>query len=190
VNDGYVDVVLRSGCKITKGTTALTSGIADFDIDTAILVINDVYLTSGGTSYPLERVSLPELNMLRLNAPAASPPRLYAVDSSMWSVYPTPTAADTLTLFYIARPTALSNSGDLPSAVPAEFRKLIEWYALAEGADYDDDQSTGIGKTYRDQYEDGLRRMNRLLSRRGGSRLPRIKIGSRRLVAHDNSTYP
>lgn len=184
-----MDVVLRSGCKITKATTTLASGTADYSLDSGILALRDVYVSSAGTAYPLERVALPALNLMQLNAPASSPPTVYAVDSSMITLYPTPAAADILTMYYVARPTALSAAGDLPSDVPAEYRKLIEYYALAEGADFDDDASTGIGKTYREQYEAGLRRMIGLLKKRGGSRLPRVKVGLSRTVAHDNSRY-
>lgn len=115
---------------------------------------------------------------MRRGSPAApAPTRYYALaghDTIMF--YPTPGTADELTLYYVPKPSEMSTGTDDPSldsfgGIPSEWHKAIELYALAEGADYSDDGSSGIGAAYSVRYEDFIRKMRGDLRRRGGTRL-------------------
>ena len=85
------------------------------------------------------------------------------------------------------RPTALSATADVPSDVPAEFHKAIEFYALREAADYDDDQSSYLGRYYDQQYTAWITRIKKAIWQKGGSKLPVAQMKGRRRVPTDPS---
>lgn len=189
VNEGVTDFLLRTRLKVSPATMTLTSGEDDYTLPTGILQIIDLYTTSGGNSYRLERVTPFEiLELRRASGSTDSPARRYAVaGSNLLMVYPTPDAADTVTLYYVPRPATLSSGSDTPSEIPSEFHKAIELFALAEAADYDDDQTSAQGQRYRDEYEKWVQRARRAVTLKGGSRLAPTQVGRRRFVPHDSS---
>jgi len=89
-------------------------------------------------------------------------------------VWPTPSESGTITVYYVPRPATLSSGSDTPSEIPAEFHKLVEWYALAEAADYVDDESSGMGALYLQRYEKGIREALKAVSRKGGKLAPNV----------------
>lgn len=182
INEGYTDVLLRTHCKVAKATMTLTVGSGDYTLDTGILTTIDVYLTSTGTDYCLERATPPEILAARRNSSSNIPYRYAVAGANLLMLYPTPSTADTLTIYYVPRPTALTAGTDTPSDVPAEQHKLIEWYALWRMADYDDDGSSQQGERYRGMYEGGLREFRRLIQRKGGSRLAPATLRTRRRI--------
>lgn len=195
VNDAYVDVVRRTNCKVQSATASLTSGTKDYTLTTlfsSVMKLIEIYVTSSGSDYKLARTTPDKIVSMRLSSSAnVSPAQYYAVAGDLLMIYPTPAAADTVTAYYVKQPTALSVSSDSPSDVPTEYHKLLEWYALAEAGDYDDDQSSAQGERYRQRYEFELVRMKRDLALRGDNRLPRVKTNPRRFpVPNDHSVYP
>ena len=193
VNEGYEDILLQTHCKVLGCTMTLTSGTNDYTLDTDILSILKIYNSASSINYYMERVTLGDIVDMRRagNSGAVPPARYYAVaGSNLLTVYPTPGSGETLTVYYVPRPTALSASSDVPSDVPAEFHKAIEFYALREAADYDDDQSSYIGRYYDQQYVAWIQRIKKNVLQMGGSRLPRAVLNrTRRLssVPHDPS---
>lgn len=187
VNEGMEDVLLQTHCKVRGCTMPLTSGTTDYTLDTDILQIKSVY-TSGGVV--LERLELTDLlDLRRSSSSGAAPSRYYAVaGSNLITVYPTPGTGESLTVYFVPRPTAMTSSSDTPTDVPAEFHKAIEFYALREAADYDDDQSSYIGRYYDTQYKEHIQRIKKMVFMKGGSRLPvsRLRRGYSTL-AHDPS---
>lgn len=180
LNEGYTDVLLRTHCKVGTTTLNLTAGTGDYTLAASILTTLDLYLTSGGTNYRFERSTPQEILSYRLNA-ATSIPRCYAVaGANLLMLYPVPLSADTLTIYQVAAPTALSAGTDVPSDVPAEQHKLIEWYACWRGADYDDDSTSNQGDRYKTMYLDGIKEFRRLIQRKGGSRLAPARLRGRR----------
>lgn len=161
------------------------AGTSDYTLDTGILEILDCYTTSNSQNYPLQRVTLSEIIRMRQASPSSSSPiRYYAVQGgNLFAAYPTPTASGTVTVYYVPRPATLSSGSDTPSEIPTEFHKLVEWYALAEAADFDDDGSSGVGQGYLARYEKGIREARKALTLKGGTRLaPNIPGRRRRLV--------
>lgn len=197
LNDAVIDVLLRTRCYVTTATMSETSGTGDYTLDTGLLVANKAYVTASGTDFPMEPMGIDELIDLRLNATSASPARFYAVQGTLVSVYPTPSAADTVTIFYVPRPTAMSSGANDPSTatyggIPAEFHVGLELYAQWKMGSQSDDASSGQGARYKQDYEEFLRRMKRQLTHKLGAKLPRARVGraSRLSVRHDNSRYP
>ena len=185
VNEGYEDVLLRTRCKVRRATIALTSGTYDYSLPTGVLTILELYNTSASVDYPMERLSLQEL-LERRRATGTAPARYYTTDGDLLTLYPTPGTGESLTVYYTPRPTALSATADSPTDIPAEFHKLLEWYALVEGAEYD--QSAGNGLTSLARYENGIKMLRKYARLRGGTRLAPIPLGRRRRYAqHDPS---
>lgn len=182
VNEGVVDVVLRSRCKVSRADLALTAGSNDYSIDTDILRVLEMTIASGTQTYSMERKTVDEILRLRKAGPGTSPARFYAVaGSNMLMVYPTPGANEEITMYYVARPTTLATGSDSPNDIPSEYHKLVEWYALSEGADYDDDTSSGQGSMYLAKYEAGLARLKKSIVLKGGTRLAPARPGRRRM---------
>lgn len=191
LNEAYEEIQLEVHGKVSSGTQALTSGQSDYTLDTAILAILKIYNSASSTSYLMERVPLGDLiDMRRAGTTAGLPPaRFYAIESNLLSVYPTPGSGETLTYYYVPRPTAMSASSDTPSDLPSEYHKALEWYALREGADYDDDQSSYLGRYYDQKYQEFLTKIKRWRVAKGGSRLPRATLTRDRTqyLPHDRS---
>lgn len=195
VNEGVLDVIMRTRSPVHGASAALTSGAGDYDLDTAIIELLDPYIitSDGAINQMVVRVAPREIIEMRRSATAnVSPAQYYALaGANKLMVYPTPSAADTFAYYYVPRPSTLSLSSDAPSDIPAEWHKLVEWYALSEGGDYDDDQSSAQGERYRQLYNDGLKRFIRQIAMKAGRRLPRAQIRPNRVViSHDRSRYP
>ena len=197
-NQAVVNVLRRTKCYVVSATTSLTAGTGDYTLDADILLSTNVYLTSQGTSWPLERISTEELLDLRhQNVSASSPVQYYALNgANMLMVHPIPSSADTLTFYYVPRPAALTTGTDDLSGstfgIPAEYHKAVEFYMCAEAADDDDDQSSAQGQRYRDLYDKEMLRSVNGIRWKLGPYNPRARVGAHRRSQrrHDNSVYP
>lgn len=187
--------VLRQPPYVYVTSQTVTPGAnADYTIAASILVIVEAYFTASGSNYDIERVSLADIIRLRkATSAAAGPARYYAlVGSNKLAFYPTPGAADTLTVYYVPVPTAMSTSGHDPSdatygGIPVDYHDLIARYAMARLASFDDDASSAQGSRYWQEFNTGLAEMKRELHRRGGRRLPRARLNTRRVFPSDPS---
>lgn len=173
INDGVVEVVSETKSKVAAATAAITAGTADYTLDTAILRILWIQNADG---YELEPAAPDDILRRRLNA-TADVTRRYAVDgANMLLLYPTPAATSTLSIRYVPRPVTLAAGGDTPTEIPAEHHRAVTWYALWQGADYDDDQSSAQGARYQQLFEQELARMRARLQKKRGRRLPRAQV--------------
>jgi hypothetical protein len=180
LNEAYEEVLTKTHCKVRPATMAFTAGSAQYSLPTQILAIHEIYSTQDSDGHTLERTTLQELARYRqMDSTASAPSLYYVVDGDLLELWPTPGEDEAMTLWYIPRPTALSNSGDVPSDIPAEWHKLLEWYALAEGAEYDNHAPSSYGMQWRALYEKGLRDLRASLKYRGGARPARAKWGQR-----------
>lgn len=177
---------------------------ADYTLGSDILEIVDIDTTpSGSVAYGLTRLSVGEIRQLRRNTGvAAISPTLYysLAGASTLMFYPTPGASDVFTLYYVPVPTALSVSSDDPSTaslggIPVAFHKAIEYFALSEAADANDDESSQKGLKYFQLYQDQVKKIRRALRRKGGNLMPLARVGPQgprgriRNVNHDNSIF-
>lgn len=188
LNRGVRDILRRTHCYVTSMT--LTPGAtADYTLTSSVLSI--VAIDSADS---LERVPVQEILRLRNQSTSSSPARKYALAGAttlMW--WPTPAATDTMTVYYVPAPTAMSSASHDPSSItyggiPEDYHELIARYAMARLASFDDDASSAQGARYREEYEKGLKEMKAQLVRRGGVRLGRAVLGRRTTVPHNNST--
>jgi len=198
-NDAVIDILQRTHCYIALSTMAMTPGTGDYDLDSDILAIEDMYLSSSGSNSRVRRLSTTDLLGLRVDSVNSSPAQVYAVNgANMLMVYPTPLQADTLTIYYVPRPTPLANPTDDPSVagfggIPPEFHYGLELYMMWKAAAMFDDESSSNGESYRREYlgdptappgteqRDGfVGTMKKNMRRKGGKHLAGILLPSKR----------
>lgn len=184
VNRGYIDVLVKSRCKITTATMALTPGAYDYTLATSLLAVNEAFVTDvqQTVTYRLEHVSPQEILDYRVGTQfAGAPPvRFYAVDGhDLLMVYPTPDAADTITIYYTARPDTLTQDSDEPSDVPVEWQTTIEMYACWQAGQYQNDVASQNGQTYLAMYFQELRNLKKASLKMAGRRLSPAVVGHR-----------
>jgi len=198
-NDAVVDMLERTHCYIAISSMTMTPGTGDYSLDADILAIEDMFLTSGSSNFRVRRMSTTDLINLRLFSVTTSPTQMYAVNgANMLMVYPTPLQADTLTIYYVPRPTPLANPSDDPSlagfgGVPSEFHYGLELYMMWKAAAMFNDESSSNGESYRREYlgdptappgaeqRDGfVGTMNKNMRRKGGKHLAGILLPSKR----------
>jgi len=192
VNNSYADVASETRCFQRTATTAMTSGIGSYTLDASVLHIELLTVTqAGGTAfYPLVECQLDEiLNFRALNASAAGPSRRYClVGLNQLEVWPTPSAADTMTFWYSYLPTYLVADSDLPAIVEPHASNLLTYGPLVQGAEWKRDIMV-LGQ-YQAQYQSSLQAFQRYLNRKAGA-YPETFPTLTRLqpfAAHDPST--
>lgn len=188
--------ILRQAPYIYMTSQTVTPGAnADYSLAASVLVMNEAYFTSGGTNFDLERVSLQEIiRMRKASTTAVGATRWYAlVGGNKLAFYPTPAAADTMTMYYVPAPTVMSADANDPATatygpIPVDYHDLIARYAMARMASFADDQSASQGTRYWQEFNEGLMVMKREIHRSGGRRMRRARWGSsRRSVPSDPS---
>ena len=158
-NDAVVDMLRRTHCYIVCGTITLTANVADYRLPSSIIAIDDVYMTSSGANFRVRRQTTTDLINMRLYQTTTSPVQMYALNGvDMLMVFPTPIQADTLTVYYVPKPTALASPTDDPSTstlggIPTEYHYGLELYMMWKAGDAFDDESSQSGESYRLQYE-------------------------------------
>lgn len=184
-NDAVRDVLLRTKVKVVSRTVALTVGSVDYTLDDEVLLIRAAYVSGEA---PMERVSPDEMDWLRAASPSTSSPvRRYALDGNdLFMVYPSPASATTVNMRVVFKPTEMSADTHDPSnatygGIPVEFHPVLADYMFWKAASHDDDGSSAQGTRYKEQYEEGLGRIRKVVSLKGG-RLPRARVGKRRLT--------
>ncbi len=181
INEGYQDVLLKTGCWVVADVTALTAGVEDYTISQGIYKVVNLTLNSGGTDYELDRYTPAEILLMRLNSTEQATPFAYATAGyNLLLLYPTPAADGTITLYYVPTPTTLVDDDATPVLVPPEWHKLIEWYGCWRAGDYDDDASSQQGDRYRGMYFAGVNDFRRVLRQQGGSRPAPARLRGRR----------
>lgn len=158
-NDAVIDMLLRTHCYISTTTLNLASGTGDYQLDSGILAITDLYQTSSGAQFRLRRLASTDLINLRLFSVATSPVQMYATDgANLLMLYPAPqNSTDTLSFYYVPKPTPMSSGTHDPSnttygGIPTEFHYGLELYMQWKAGDAFDDATSGQGETYRREY--------------------------------------
>lgn len=197
LNEAVNDVLMETRCYIAAATISLPLAVGDLTLDTSILALNDVYSTSSGNNYQLDRVPPDYILQMRQGSVAVSGPlRYYALNgANVLMIHPTPSSVlDTISIYYVPRPTPMTVGTHDPSVntyggIPSEWHKAIELYALWQGGDYADDETSQQGATYFQEYQTWIRRIRQERDRRGGRRMGQIIPGRRRRtpVPHDPS---
>lgn len=192
INGAYFQATVETGANVVNATMALTADTNSYTLPTDVSRIVEMYVipVSQPQWAPLEQVSLHRMLQWRQGGQAAattgSVTHYCLVGLSEFEVWPTPTTADTIKIYYVQLPTPLSDDGDLPILPEPYASKLLEYGALAEGADYRSDPSEF---EYRQLYEGWIAKFKSHLARKHGEGPGQLEIyGRYQLVPHDPST--
>ena len=186
VNDGVKHVCSQVRPNIKSTTATLTAGKYDYsmatDLSVNALAINEVYSQDFSSTvwYQLHRQTPQQILNLRVGTQfQGSPPvRWYAVNGfDTLMVYPTPIAADVLTIYYQPVPAVLALTGDSPTDIPSEYHKTVEFYALAEAGAYINDAPSQNGQAFRLLYQQELILLKKSFRQRGGLTLAPAVVG-------------
>lgn len=184
--DAVYDFLTETHVRLVATTINLTAGTGDYSmlvLSSTIMEIADLYYTSGGQIYGLERVNLQAILDMRRTTSALDRARYYALEGDMFAVYPTPAANDTLTAYAVIKPTALGNdSNDLAAAsfggIPVQYHPTLLAYVLMRGARYEGSRiNPKQGPEYEDNYKKEIAKARKKIRSMGGRSLPGISAG-------------
>lgn len=203
VNEAILEILLRTHCTVETGEMAVTAGTWQYQLDTDILAIRDLWREDAAADVsPVVRVSEQEILDLHRFSPGgdAADVRYATTGSNLLLVWPTPSSAYEFKLLYVPRPTPLSDAAHDPSTssfgrIPSEFHKAIEYYALWQGAEYDENQPAQGGERNRALFENYLAAIIRpAMKRKGGVELGQVRrkswrSRSRSTLQRENDRY-
>lgn len=197
-NEAVVDVLLRTHIYINIGDLALTSGTAEYRLDSAILAIdNGRGSTPAGVGH-YRLVGLADMITVQASNPvSASYEKLIAIEGDLLIVSPTPSSSESLRFFYVPRPTAMSSDSHDPSTstyggIPTEYHRALEYYMLWQGAEYDDKRAAMTPQEYFKAYLGECREVIRGRNRKRGRGLLPARVGypGHYGIGHRNDQYP
>lgn len=194
INQVYAQACIETEAVVSTATMSLTAGTASYTLPTQVVRIKAMYVTpvGGAQSQPMLQTTLDYI-LRRRQASGGVGAALgyvthYAVlGSTDIEVYPTPQSADTITIYYVGLPTALSGNTDLPSALQEPYAsKVLEYGALAEGGDFKGDPMTD---EYRAMFQLWLSKLKTQITRKAGSQPGQFRVFPDHMFPpHDPST--
>lgn len=195
LNQVYADVCIELEANVDQTTATLTANTSSYDLSTlasAVVRIKQMYVTSASVQYaPLQLVTLDQILTWQQagggNAVANGVSRYYSLTGlNRIDFYPTPQAADTLTIWYVKQPTALSGNTDLTILPEPYASKVLEYGALAEAADFKGDPSE---QEYRQLFEVWKQRLKAHMTRRASGQPGQFNVFPAKVFPpHDPST--
>lgn len=192
VNQVYAMVCVETEAVQTVATMTLTAATGSYTLPTGIVRVKGMQIAPVGQNSknaPLRVVSLEQIMQMRAGGSPTDggTPTSYAVTGyNGLEVFPTPQAADVITVYYVAQPTALSSASDVSVLQEPYSSKLLEYGALAEAADFLHHPSE---QEYRQLFEGWMQRFRAHLRRKAGAGTLQFRVvGTSPYVPHDRST--
>lgn len=150
INQAYAEVCVETEANVSSATMALTAGTGSYSLPSGIARIKQMILTPAGASQaqpPLIRTTLDEILMRRQSGGDVQNAGDYVthyavVGLNQFEVWPTPAAADVITVWLVALPTALAADGNVPILQEPFASKLLEYGALVQAGDFKGDPAT------------------------------------------------
>ena len=159
----------------------LVAGTASYTLPSSVARIKQIIAQLAGTTgntAPVKQVGLEKILSMRRNvgvSPVTGTITHYALFGlSDLEVFPTPTSADTLTIYCVALPTALSANSDVPILTEPYASKLLEYGALVEAADYVKDPFGYLA--YDMKYQEWMQRFRADLNRKRGGQTEQFEL--------------
>lgn len=178
INRAYAQVCVETEANVVADTMTLTSGTSSYTLPAGIARIKQMVVKpAGSTQYnpPMIRTTLDEiLNRRQFGGDTSSttsgaiiPQSTHyaVVGLNQFEIWPTPSAADVITLWLVALPTALSANGDVPILQEPYSSHLLEYGALVHAGDFKGDPATA---DWQNSYGDWMARYIDHLKQRPG----------------------
>lgn len=169
INQVYVDIAMETRYLQTSGTAMMTQDSGSYSMPNGVLHIMELVLTDESQQVypPLVQKSLDQVLRYRQFNTAVGPPRIYALaGQNQLEVWPAARSTDVLTFWYSYLPDELVADGDV-SDLPEPFgSKLLEYGALAQGAEYMKDPLLG---EFQGMFQSWMAKFQRFQNRRQGN---------------------
>lgn len=200
-NEAVVKVLLLTHIYMKIGTADLTSGQAEYRLDSDILAIDDGKGSTPAGIGEYEVIALDEM-IRRQSAGVASPSwrKALTIEGDLLIVSPTPETDETLTFYHVPRPTEMSSDSHDPSnptygGIPSQYHDALEYYMLWQGAEFDDKQRAMSPKDYADVFTRLVQQIREFKRRTRSRKMMEPEIGypSRRRPSpgfNRNDVYP
>lgn len=195
LNQVYAQACIELEANIDKTTATLTAGTSSYDLSvlaSGVVRIKQMYVTPvGGTqSRPLRVTSLEQILAWQQASGGATVSNGTVIWYSLSGLnridfYPTPGSADTLTIYYVKQPTALSANTDTTILPEPYASKVLEYGTLAEAADFKGDPSE---TEYRQLHAVWMQKLKAHITRRASGQPGQFNtLPSRLILPHDPS---
>ena len=179
INQVYAQVCVETEANITTSTMTVTAGTGSYTFPSSVVRIKEMYVTPvGGTQYaPMQQTTLDYI-LRRRQASGGVAATSYMTHYALlgindFEVYPTPSSADTVTIYYVALPTVLSGNTDVPILQEPFASKVLEYGALCEAADWKGDPSEG---EYRQLFQQWMMKLKTNLNRKQGGQPGQFRV--------------
>ena len=180
LNQVYAEVCVETEAIQTSTTQVLSANVAKYTLAASILRIKAIYVTPVGAvqSAPLQQITLDYILRRRQAGGGVGVSVGYVTHYALLGiddleVWPTPTGADVLTIYYVGLPTALSANGDVPVLQEPYSSKILEYGALAEAADWKGDPSE---QEYRQMFQAWKMKYRAHLTRKQGGQPGQFRL--------------
>lgn len=193
VNQTYAEVCVETEALQDTTTITLSAGTSTYTPATSILRIKQMYVTPSGQaqSRPLVPTSVEQIlewsasnGAQAANTGSVTHYAQLGVQKLMF--YPTPSAADVVTVFYVKLPTALSSDSDVPVLQEPYVSNCLTEGACFQAAMFLKDPDALL---YKQNYDESLRAFKAHLRRREGAMTRQFRITrGDAIVPHDPST--
>lgn len=191
VNAAYVDVCIDTEATQEVADITLTANDWLYTMSTTVVRMKSLWITAvdGTQSGPLKQVSPQEIIRLQQSSSqtlVGGSPTLYAlVGLDQLALYPTPSEAATLSMFYVEQPAVLSDNTDVPVLPEPYATECIVNGACLKACLFLKDPDA---PTYKQLFEEARNRLRSHLRRAAGSSTLQFELAHGRPVSHDPST--
>jgi hypothetical protein len=153
INRAYYDVVVETESIVNFATMALTANSFSYTLPAGVARIQTMFVVPAGQTAtvaqqpPMRRTTLEDIERRRQLGQLVANSGTYSTHFCLrgatdFEVWPTPNAADVITIYYSAFPTALANNTDVPVLDEPYASNLLEYGALLHAGDFQGDPAT------------------------------------------------
>src|SRR5438309_140714 len=117
-NRGVRDVLIDTSAFVDLGDMSLAAGTTDYRIDSSILVIKNLHITSAANASQISPIPVVDMQTVDeyLDAnPAAADPTMIAFYGTLMRVAPVPSGSNVLRFYYVPKPTEMTDDAHDPS---------------------------------------------------------------------------
>ena len=190
INEACQKFLMETKVKVESQTMNLTIGFNDYELPSDVLVMNQVQVTTSDNQViPLAPID-PEEMLWRRRYPGAIPIRYYSMQgANLLMLYPTPTQADVVTMYYVPFPTTITTSNWTQdifalAGIPSQFHDIVELWVKYRAGDHADDASSQNGITYFQLWEQEVRKARGKIRRIQGRKRPFARGGRRQRLKY------